>query len=216
MSLPLHIAGSHAVKVLHMIEEQCKRVQVCGSVLREKPYCGDAEVVVIPRNTRSLLARLDKLVHAGQLEKAIYGYYKSEDSVAKKPMYRWGEKYRGVSLPGTDGFKIEIFLANEHNWGYITWLRTGPGDANQYIMSRLMQSPFRFREGYGEYNGRRVSLPDETDLFKALGMPYISPWDRSVENYFYAPKTPQTPQWYEERYIHDDEDDKPMVQKGLF
>src|SRR6188768_4451514 len=109
-------------------------LRVCGSLRRKKATVGDVEIVACPANRAALLARLDTLVRDGLCEKAIYS----------NGTHRWGDKYAGVVFRE---IRFEIFSATPDNVGYITWLRTGPGDGNAFVMKNIASWPIRFDDG---------------------------------------------------------------------
>jgi DNA polymerase/3'-5' exonuclease PolX len=148
-----------------------------GSIRRKKPLVGDIEIIALPDDRRVLLARLDRLVLDGTFRKATYGNTLN---------HRWGETYRGVMF---EGMKVEVFCATPENYGYIRWLRTGPGDANTHVMTRMMQTnwPVRFREGSawhieGEVS-HKLDASSEVYIFSYLGIDYVKPEERSVSAY---------------------------------
>jgi hypothetical protein len=127
----------------------------------------------------ALLARLDRMISAGFLERAAY-----QDETD-----RWGLKYAGVAFRGA---RIELFNATEENFGYIQWLRTGPAAGNEFVMKHLDTWPIRFSEGSAWYTTYergmkqlqyRVHVPDEVTLFKLLGLPNLCPERRTDEIY---------------------------------
>lgn len=167
-----------------LIRDQCEEVEIAGSLRRQKKDVGDIEVVIMPKP--DLFTALDKMVAQGVVTKAIY----------PNGTPRWGTSYRGVMYRS---MKIEIFTCDANNRGYITWLRTGPGDANTLLMQKLIdkKSPYRFQEGHlywshkwtksgdkwhGE-NAQLIPLPDEATLFRLLGLKYLEPQDRSDNAY---------------------------------
>ena len=175
-----------------LIRPACDRLEVGGSIRRGAPYVKDAELIAIPNvhnSPHNLHAVLDSLVERGIIQKARYG---------EKQTTRWGMKYRGLLF---QGIKVEIFMADETNWGFVKWLRTGPGQANQYIMSTLIYQrvPLRFIDGDGWYSPGnlwhkpkdkwlaadqvQLAIPDEETLFALLGMPYLPPTERSEQRY---------------------------------
>lgn len=76
-----------------------------------------------------------------------------------------------------EGIKCEIQLADQWNWGYIQWLRTGPGTANTYIMEfcSASRSPYRAKGGYWWRGDECLAIQTEQQLFEMLGMEYIAP-----------------------------------------
>lgn len=197
--ITLEDAAARVRIVTAAIEDVCQQVHITGSIRRGKPNPDDADVVVVPADPARLLARLDKLVANGVLHQAIYPDGKT----------RWGQKYRGLSVAG---FKIELFLADGHNAGYQIALRTGPHDANKYIMTALQSlAGVQCRGGYVWRNGKKISVPDEDTFFMLLRMHYVDPDKRSEQAYRRTPKT---------RYVTDDRltfvtDDAP-TQRSMF
>ncbi len=178
--LPLSEALTIAQELADMLSPYCERFEIAGSIRREKTTIGDIELVAIPKQ-RDLWNRLDKLVYDGRVSKALYVDKNGKSS------YRWGDIYRGIFYKG---IKAEIFTADIHNWGYQLWLRTGSGDANEYIMTMLTKGtyPLKFGGGYAHYTPSRgepvkLSICDEKTLFTCLGMNYVKPKYRSPHTY---------------------------------
>lgn len=172
-------ARARAEVLKRELEPLCKQIELAGSLRRGKPDVGDVEIVALPQDAPSMLARLDKLVAAGSIHKARYSDGKT----------RWGQKYRGLII---DGLRVEVFLADVHNWGFILWLRTGPGDANEWVMRQCLyqRAPYRAVEGYwrvtleGGEPGPKIHVPDEKEMFRLLGIKIlISPGSRRLETY---------------------------------
>lgn len=186
---PIQLADASAIiwDLARTLANACERIEIAGSVRRGRPEVHDAELVIIP--TPDLLPLTDSLIESGEAQYALYG---------EKRTKRWGNNYRGLLYKG---IKCELFMTNEDSWGYQYWLRTGPGDANTYIMRWLnlphVKAPVRFREGYGWYSRnwyfdgktwvaddkRRLRIASEEDLFAVLGMPFIPPSERTEAMY---------------------------------
>jgi len=196
---PLGEATKIANEMVALLQTSETHIVVAGSVRRERATVGDIELVVMTDDPRHLLARLDSLVISGVVNKARYG-----DS------YRWGEKYRGVML---NGMRCEIFIATRSNFGYILWLRTGPGDANTFVMKRLAdaQSPYRAVGGQWVQNGKRLIVDTETEMFRLLGMPYLPPQVRSEDAY-----RARMRKWQPVKDVRFDESAPVGVQKTMF
>ncbi len=184
-------------KMLGFLQPHVERIEVAGSVRRLADSVKDVELVAIFDD--HLLTVLDDLVHQGVIIKANYN-----------GSNRWGDKYRGFCFAVYPDFKFELFRATSTNWGYILWLRTGPGDANIEAVTRLNKTQYRAIDGYifrgsnwqNLKKGWRaddmelVDIPDEQAMFEILGMPLvIEPSARSVQAYRHIAMTSkrQTP-----------------------
>lgn len=178
--MPFNRAMPIAEELAEKIAPAMKMIQIAGSLRRRSVSVGDVEIVAVANVHDDALALLDALERGGHVTKADYG-----------GMTRWGDLYRGMVYRGV---RVEIFFANEHSWGYKLWLRTGPGDGNQYVMQWLQnkRSAIRFHDGMAWITRYRngdaryeqpVSVPDEATLFMMLGLPFASPVQRTLEWY---------------------------------
>lgn len=177
-------------KVTDWIADHCEVLEVGGSIRRGKPDPKDVELIAIAKDT--LWLTLDKMLAEGRFKKADYG-----------GSTRWGQTYRGLEV---DGMKVEVWTASPDTWGYIYWLRTGPGAANQYAVTRLWESSMRAQGGAIWYatdweeirkpvkgdkdkiewrssTKRQVSVKTEHDMFGLLNMPFLDPADRTEQAY---------------------------------
>lgn len=172
-------ADEIAANFIKLVDDIPGTWRICGSVRRRKPLVNDIELVVVPASRAAFNARLDRLVMDGVVEKSVYS----------NGTHRWGDTYRGLDFMD---MRIEIFAASPQNVGYITWLRTGPGDANTYVMQNLGGWPVRFEDGAAWYctyeNGRKesqykIQVPNEVVLFRLIGMEAVPPEQRTVTAY---------------------------------
>lgn len=155
-----------------LLSGSCERLEIAGSIRRGKSEVKDAEIVAIP--LPGCLYFMDDLVAKGVVTKALYG---------KAQTMRWGSKYRGMMYRG---LKIEVFLADEDNWGFQYWLRTGPGDANTYVMKWLKwkHAPIQARDGYWWWKEQRLAVRGEHEMFEnILGIRNIAPEHRTEQVY---------------------------------
>ena len=156
---------------LSTIQHLTHSALIAGSIRRGNTTVKDAELVVEPTSTSDLLARLDYLVINKTIARAVYPDGKT----------RWGSLYRGLDYLE---LRIEMFLCDRNNRGYIQWLRTGSADANQYMLvSKRYHPAIRFADGYVWYGESLLSVPTEEILFRLLGIPYVEPAQRTAGTY---------------------------------
>jgi len=185
------------------IGAQCQKVSIAGSARRAKALVNDIEIVAQPLGG-ALWWMLDELVSKGVIQKALYGDL--------SPTHRWnGKKYRGLVYKNR---RIEVFCADEHNYGYQLWLRTGPDNltdrANTFVVTQIKyRAPFRLFEGRVMFGSRQLSIASEFDWFALLGLEFIHP-EKRTESAYKALMKPKH-QWGNlEPYLIDD------IQPSLF
>lgn len=162
-----------ANEVKDLLAPFCERIEIAGSIRRQKSEVKDIEIVAIPKpyETGLFCSGLATVVEEweaikGQLE------YKGRPGVKAC-------KYTQRRLP--NGMILDLFFANATNWGYIFALRTGPSEFN---ISRLIPAAkkqgYHFMNGYLHYGKKAIPTPEEADLFKILQLPFIAPVARSL------------------------------------
>jgi hypothetical protein len=165
-----------AQDIARILKDACVQLSIAGSIRRNRATAGDIEIVAVPKITdgeNELWALLDEMLANGDISKALYG---------KKQRPRWGEKSRGLIFQDTP---VEIYTSYPHSWGYQYWLRTGPAEANEYVMKMQYEKRSKFRLKKGEVISVDgvLNIPTEENWFTLLGMPYIPAKDRSAEIY---------------------------------
>ena len=153
-----------AEKVKAELAPHCERIEIAGSIRRIKPDVGDIEIVATP-----------KPYDVGLFESGIATVVKQWKKVK-------GElpcKYTQRILP--EGIKLDLFFAEADNWGNIFAIRTGSKDYSHLeLASRWSSMGFKSEGGYLFRDGERIAVREEEDLFKLLGLRYVSPELRSL------------------------------------
>ncbi len=153
-----------ATAVLEQLKPHCIRAEIAGSLRRKKPMVGDIEIVAIP-----------KPYLTGMFENGIA-------SVVNK----W-EKVRG-ELPCKytqrilqEGIALDLFFAEEGNWGNIFAIRTGSADYSYKVLaSAWAEQGYKSDGGYLFKDGKRYEMKEEKDLFDLLNLRYVEPEKRNV------------------------------------
>lgn len=162
---PYDYAYAIAIRVVEELRPFCKRIEIAGSLRRKKPDIGDIELVLVckPYNIGLFEDGLASVVNKwpkvrGSLE---YGKTKSTQRI----------------LP--EGIKLDLFIAEEGNWGSIIAIRTGSGEFTRRVLacgwSRL---GFTGDGGYLYKDGIKYGFSEEKELFDFLGIQYIEPENR--------------------------------------
>lgn len=162
--MKLHQAQQIAQQVKDLLAPHCERIEIAGSIRREKPEVKDIEIVAIP-----------KPYDTGLFESGIATVVNQWEKVK-------GElpcKYTQRILP--EGIKLDLFFAQPGNWGLILAVRTGSAEySHKVLANRWVQLGYHSINGFLTHNGRVYEVREEIDLFKRLNLNYIEPSLRNV------------------------------------
>lgn len=166
-------AEAIAESIREKLQPYCERIEIAGSIRRRKPVVKDIELVAIPKKIEIPEGLFDTalIVHP-EFCRIVNGLEK----VKGEPT----GKYTQRILP--EGIKLDLFMANKDNWGLIYAIRTGSATFSHRVLARgWVKMGYKSIEGYLTMDGRRVAVPEETDLFRIVGIPYIDPEHRNIE-----------------------------------
>ena len=186
-----------ALEVIALLGESCTRIAVGGSLRRGKKDIGDIEIICQP-DFQPLPTAKGGFIRIKQ--NAVNWMCDSlRDQQIFQPRLNmtgnieaWADRHKRAWYKGV---KVDLFIVlPDRSWGYTMLLRTGPGDANQALVTRegvynregnrgICPQPYEFRDGDLHVGEQRIETPEEKDVFAALGLPYIAPPLRSVEMY---------------------------------
>lgn len=157
-----------ALDVLEQLKPHCERVEIAGSVRRKKVEVGDIEIVAIP-----------KPYSIGLLESGFATVVNKWEKV--KGELEFGKtKYTQRILP--EGIKLDIFIAEEGNFGSILAIRTGSADYSHYVLANgWVRQGFKSDGGYLFREGERYEVKEEKDIFKLIGIPFVEPEYRNLQ-----------------------------------
>jgi len=143
-----------AEKYLNILKPYCTRIEIAGSIRREKPEVKDIEIVAIPGNIESFAREVNKL-----------------QKVKGEPT----GKYTQRILP--EGISLDLFIANEKNWGLIFAIRTGSVDfSHKTLACGWVKKGYHSKDGkLIDKQGREIVLREERDLFDLIGIPFVKP-----------------------------------------
>ena len=156
-----------ALNVLEQLRPHCYRVEIAGSIRRKKADVGDIEIVAIP-----------KPYSTGLFESGIATVVNNWEKI--KGELEYGKtKYTQRILP--EGIKLDLFFAEDGNWGQILAIRTGSADYSHSVLAKgWMRQGFKSEGGYLFKEGERYEIKKEEDLFEMIGIPFIEAEKRNL------------------------------------
>lgn len=156
--MTLDEARLEAAMVVESLGFYCSRIEVAGSVRRERPYPRDIEVVCIvePRHIREFKETVDRL---------------------EKIRGEATGRYTRRRLPS--GAELDLFMVRPENWGLQFAIRTGSADFSHRVLAcGWVKAGYKSEDGMLHRNGIPVPVYEERDLFKLIGFPWLEPRDR--------------------------------------
>lgn len=176
--MELSIAQSIADNVLKSISPFCHRSEIAGSIRRKKSEVKDIEIVARVNDWEGLFVSLQS--HGIFIKSGV-------PDVQPWPPKK-GAKYLRMMLHGE--IKLDLFIADEHNWGALFMMRTGGATGptgNPFEgFTPMMFARWKRVSGGGRMmnclptlpDGRTVSVPEEEDFFKLCGCDWTPPEER--------------------------------------
>jgi len=156
-----------ADEIINLLQPHCYRIEIAGSVRREKAIVGDIEVVCIPKPYQTGLFEdgIAEVVNRWQKVKGELVYGKT--------------KYTQRILP--QGIKLDLFFAEEGNWGLIFAIRTGSADYSHKVLANgWVKRGYKSEGGYLTQGGKTFNVLEEKDLFNRIGLAYVDPKHRTI------------------------------------
>lgn len=181
-----------AQSLVKMLAPHCEKIELAGSLRRQSKEVADIELVAIPKieaveiPVPGDLFGEKKSAQANRLWEAL-------DKLLDGKYIRAGEKYRAFVCPG-QAINVDLFTADQGNWGLIYLIRTGSAEFSQYVVTALGKNYRPSFEGWvrlAPENGPRfwgddekrtmpkLPTPTEEAVFEYAKLQYREPWQRT-------------------------------------
>ena len=163
--MELNKAKRIADKTVKQLRPHCNRIEIAGSIRREKPNVKDIEIVCI-----------SKSYDIGLFESGIATVVNKWQKIKGELPCRYTQRL----LP--DNIVLDLFFATLENWGLILAIRTGSaGYSHKILATRWVQFGYKSEGGILKRNGIEYPIYEEKDLFKLLNLKWIEPKHRMEE-----------------------------------
>lgn len=162
-----------AQELVRRLQPAVQRIEIAGSLRRQKTEVGDIEIVCIPRFEwetdlfGNQIGPPVNLVDAALSEMAVL---RSKNGPAFKQF-------------GFQGLPVDLFLVTSLTWGVQLAIRTGAADFSHWlvtarILGGALPDNMRVYEGRLWRGGEARQTPEERDVFAELGLAWIAPQER--------------------------------------
>lgn len=160
-TMELMRAKQIAESVKAQLEPHCERIEIAGSIRREKSDVGDIEIVAIP-----------KPYDVGLFASGIAPIVEQWEKVKGELPCKYTQRIH------PEGIKIDLFFATPENWGYIYAIRTGSADFSSRLARSWVANGYKGVDGMLTLGGEPVEVREERDLFNICGVAYREPKER--------------------------------------
>lgn len=163
--------------LLALLAPVCERIEIAGSLRRQKAEVGDVELVAIPRYEveRDLFG--DEVARRSLLDAELRSWPPIRNTLAKD-----GDRYKQFTWAT---MPIDLFLVTPETWGVLFAIRTGSADFAKWLVTPgwaggALPAGGTIQDGRLRIHGYPIPTPDEVDLFTALSLPWVPPSERSA------------------------------------
>ena len=187
---------THAERLLELLSPACQRIEIAGSLRRQKPgEIKDIEIVCIAKPT----------THTDLLGDPIPNAPTPLDDLLAKLLTQGGIHENAANPKNGSKYKtfvfgcaaVDLFIASSDNFGNQLAIRTGSAIFSRWFMTARLHGgamPYGLRQvdgylwrkigGEDEHypNGyERIPCPEESDYFAAIGIPILDPRERNED-----------------------------------
>ena len=150
----------------------CDRIEVAGSIRRERQNVGDLELVCIPKTVT---------VSDGMFEEKSERDPNFVRLVNKFPRVKGNGsgKYTQIYIEDQD-INLDLFMTTPEQWGVIFMIRTGSDQFSKRMMWSIKPG-YKVDEGFlKDQEGNIVPCFEEKDFFTITKMDYVLPTLRAM------------------------------------
>jgi len=182
----LSLARLRAVGLCEKLGPYVQRIEIVGSIRREKPLVGDIEILLEPKTREaSLFGDREPVIEPIRRTLSRFG-----------ALTKNGDRYIRVTGTEPGAIPVDVFLVHPPaTWGTLQAIRTGPAELSRYCVTRLRYrgwrcvggrvlrpAPAGATEGAAVIGGRmyeQVPTNGEEAFFAACDVPFVPPQERS-------------------------------------
>ncbi len=146
------------------VSVQCIRIEVAGSIRRQKTKVHDIDFVVITRNDIEWQKISEELKR-----------------VKAKPNCSGNSVIKAFSPCHNGLFQVDFYRAQPSTFGIHLLVRTGSAEHNMWLAGYAISKGMRIKYSEGLIRDSSVIAgEDEKGVFEALGLPYPLPFEREI------------------------------------
>lgn len=171
--MKLEKARAIAGELKELLAPACEKIEIAGSIRRRKPEVGDIELLCIPRFEEGI-DLLERTLGYFMLRQ-VFDYRRD-----KRGRITYGPQNK-LLVHKPSGIGVDIFSTTEGCWAVAMVVRTGGKATNIEISTRAKERGLRFHaygRGFTRADSSELVCRSEQDVFRAVGLRYLEPWER--------------------------------------
>lgn len=148
-----------AAEVIKRLSPYCQKIEVAGSIRRQKTFPHDIDIVLIPSDAWNLEAEVLALARPFQPKMS-------------------GEKLKRFDY---NGAQIDLYYASPKTWATLLLIRTGSKENNIRLCTLAQKKGWHLAasgDGLFDETGKRIAGDTEQSIYAALGLPFQRPEKR--------------------------------------
>lgn len=154
--MELNKAKTIADEVIKRLSPYCSKIEVAGSVRRQKAFPADIDIVLIPYDIWNL----------------------THEIMGLGPARVSGDKLKRIDY---NGVQVDIYFARPETWATLLLIRTGSKENNIRLAALAKKKGWHLAaSGDGLFNqdGRRIAGDSEESIYEALNLAWQRPEER--------------------------------------
>ena len=162
--LDLEDADKLAEAIKAAVKAHCEKIEVAGSIRRQKPKVHDIDFVVVAKSDSDWKAINEVLRR-----------------LRAKPNCSGNQLIKSY-VPIQNGlFQVDFYRAKPETFGIHLLVRTGSAEHNCWLAGYAISKGMRLKYSEGIIqNGKPIAGADEKSVFEALALPFPQPTQREI------------------------------------
>jgi len=174
-----------ADEVIETIAPFCEKVEIAGSIRRQKPTVSDIEIIYIPKYKEESKFSLFN-DNKPKLDNMLRNFVNINPNFTKRlnklGFSTFGRKIQLMLYKNK--YPVDLFVANRENWAVTKLIRTGSKEFNIFLLNEAPLNGFEIslEKGYLKYiKSEKLIYPQsEQEIFAILGIDYLPPEQRNA------------------------------------
>jgi DNA polymerase/3'-5' exonuclease PolX len=171
-----------ANEIIEDLRPYAERIEIAGSIRRNKPEVADVEIIYIPKYKETIVNQ-DLFGNIEIKKTDLLSEYILDNKDYDFRLNKLGSKTYGLhnKLMLFKDVPLDLFSASEHNFAIIKLIRTGSFEFNIFLAQRALAigSPLKEYEGGTIKNNKIIQFQTEQEIFEYYDIKYLTPEERT-------------------------------------